>query len=286
MGQLIALVPGLAGCWVGQPTHILNISPVLHPVSLLYAVNIKGRDQLSCCPAPRAGLPTPIPPVPALPYCSGEAQGQICRVLQLRDRATSLAFVTIWVVSGVSSPILLPSELAPLCPPPSTICWTVLPRCDAWPALLSATAGKLLDQHSGSQDLRARWCTCPRCWGVSGGASLACSYHPMADEGWGRISHTHILGSPCSCQQGEHHCAAQVRCRANSPQCCSWLGTGSVPCLLQVLRAKWGRTSFPHRTSIWQTRWIGSILPLYTLRTSSSRPLPTGSVLLGCPGEF
>lgn len=146
MGQLIALVPGLAGCWVGQPTHILNISPALHPVSLLYAVNIKGQDQLSCCPAPRAGLPTPIPPVPALPYCSGEAQGQICRVLQLRDRATSLAFVTIWVVSGVSSPILLPSELAPLClPPPSTICWTVLPRCDAWPALLSATAGKLLD---------------------------------------------------------------------------------------------------------------------------------------------
>lgn len=94
MGQLIALVQGLAGCWVGQPTCILNISPVLHPASLFYAVSINGKGQLSCCHAPRAGLLTLIPPGPALLCCSGEAQGQICRVLQLRDRATSLALVT------------------------------------------------------------------------------------------------------------------------------------------------------------------------------------------------
>lgn len=164
----------------------------------------------------------------ALLCCPDEGQGQFfqshssgacspfyCRKQGLkRARMASLLAMPphhIWVVSGVSSPTLLPSQLAPLCPHQHHLldcvaqvrCRNCSPECDSWWVTGSALrfSGSQSQMTHLPQVLRGQW------RGRQGG--------------WDQFFHF-IPRGPAHldpCQQGQFCWAAQVRFRTHSLQC-------------------------------------------------------------------
>lgn len=88
VGNLIALVLGLGGSWVGQPPAFPHCPfpgelCSTAPASSFSVGDSKGQGQLSCSHTLEYGSHAFTPPGPAVLFCSSKGQGLISELLYL-----------------------------------------------------------------------------------------------------------------------------------------------------------------------------------------------------------
>jgi hypothetical protein len=107
---------------------------------------------------------------------------------------------------------------------------TVMSRWDTGPTF-QYDAASMQGQLTFSHDPKVISPACCRWQGAR--VSLPCPHCFKADKFQGQLFHIHTLeaSSPPSPILGQPYCAAQVRCEACSPECCSRWGTGSTTLL-------------------------------------------------------